>query len=400
MRKECDTRGMQEEIDRLWPLSENYEYTAEIGMALRQRFPEIWQEWHSEAIAERYPPVQARSYRFVQFLEKEHPQLLRATLPEIIGYAPEHMQREWEASLAIPENFSLEEETVAFQKIDIPLYAPKICREYNNQSRELWEWTEEALRPSPGEGQVAKREFLLRVHDRDYLDRLQAFANQGGGALTPETIIKNSSWEAILAASGSMREAALDVWRERSRALVFAAPGSHHASRSRACGTCLVNHLALAGEELRYQRGVNRVAILDIDAHHGNGTEEIFLHREDVLTVSVHQAQPFFPGTGYQDMPREGTRNISVHPEESWTDATEEAIEAVRLFQPDVLLVQFGGDAHRDDRASDLRASFDDFARAGEMISNLKTPLLVELGSSTNRSSWIGSLRSFVQGLG
>lgn len=393
---------IQDEIQDLWPISENYEYTAELGMALRQRLPALWEEWQTLEQRQRYPAIQARSYEFFQFCEKEHKEPLCELLPELLRQSPDHMQREWEAALQLPAEVTLKEETPPRASLSLPLYAPPLCRDYSEHSTNLWKWTDEAIQTEVRESRAATNEYLRRVHDGDYLYGLRLLSERGGGRLTPETPVTNSTWDTLLAASGAVREGALWAWENRSAALAFAVPGSHHAGRSRACGTCMVHHLALAAEELRYQRGINRIALLDLDAHHGNGSEEIFFSRSDVLTVSVHQKQPFFPGTGLEEMRGSGpgrdcNRNIPVDPDDSWIFAIREATNIVQEFDPDFLLVQFGADAHWRDRASDLRALFDDFAEAGRLVAELDKPLLIELGSSTDQISWTGALRSFLQ---
>lgn len=384
---------------KLWPFSEHYEYAAELGLALRMRLPGLWEGWSRKRDLARYPLPQALAFQFLLFLEKEEPETLQALLPDLLREAPERLQQEWEAAQATHKPTTIQEHMPSPPQETLDLYTHPFLSEYNDQSMRIHRWSREVWgpvrvhTPSP-----ASREQLLRVHAGYYLRGISEFANQGGGPLTPETRIEPHTWKTLLLASGAMIEAA-ELALQKGLALAELAPGSHHAGRTRACGTCVVNHLAVAAENALRRPDVQRIAILDIDAHHGNGSEEIFWDRDDVLTVSIHQEPPFFPGTGARrdigiGRGRDCNRNIPV--DQGWIEGIEQGVSIVKQYRPDLLLVQFGADAHWADTASDLQASWDDFRSAGEAVSDLQIPTAIELGASTNRDSWVGSLRSFL----
>lgn len=388
---------MKEEIETLWPLSESYEYAAELGLVLRGALPGEWATWDNP-----YALPQASGFAFYKHLEMKDPDLLRSLLPDIISNSPQSMQEEWRASLRPPLRQEKSEELPPAPG-NVSLWAPNTSS--NERAKELWSWTLEAFpEKTLRKSEAADPLLLSRVHSGEYLDGLREASDSGGARLTPETEVPPGSWESMLAVSGAAVDAALFAWHNRSKEFLFALPGSHHAGRNRARGTCLLHHIGIAAERLRREPGVNRLVILDIDAHHGNGSEEIFFDREDVVTVSLHQKNPFFPGTGSSEMRGSGRGrgcniNLTLNPEDSWIHVVEEAVELVRSFAPDMLLVQFGGDAHWKDEASDLGATFDDFRQAGKKVSSLELPMLVELGAATNSFSWVGSLRSFACGL-
>lgn len=391
----------KEEVDLLWPLSENYEYVAELGMVIRVQLPLLWEEWWNGERLTRFPLPQALAFQFFLHCEKEYPEELREILPSLIARSPIKLQREWQASLS--------EATTPGEDYGAPLpeslpplfFSPDLIS-YNEQSERIHRWNEE-IWPDPIEaGEEAAERDLQRVHHGSYLRGLADLASRGGGPLTPETLVQEESWHALLLSSGVMIEATRHAL-QNGLALAEIIPGSHHAGHAHACGTCLANHLAVAAEWVRGRRGINRVAILDIDAHHGNGTEEIFWSRGDMLTVSVHQEAPFFPGTGSpRDIGAGEGRGANINIEtrgREWAGAAGEGIGHVARFDPDIIFLQWGSDAHISDGASDLEANWEDFRGVGESLAELRIPLVVELGAGTNPEAWQQALRGFLLGL-
>ncbi len=140
---------------------------------------------------------------------------------------------------------------------------------------------------------------LATVHTADHLERLRRQSSSGGGALDPDTYLTPGSWDAALLAAGAGL-VAIDTLRAGGTgpAFVAARPPGHHALADRAMGFCLLNNAAVAAASL--VAGGERVAIVDWDVHHGNGTQELFWDEPDVLYVSTHQ-WPWYPGTGRAD---------------------------------------------------------------------------------------------------
>jgi acetoin utilization deacetylase AcuC-like enzyme len=218
-------------------------------------------------------------------------------------------------------------------------------------------------------------EELSAVHDLRYLLQLEAFAEQGGGHLDPDTVVCTASYETAQRAAG-LGLAAIDALRrgEAEAAFVAPRPPGHHANADRGSGFCLVNNVAVAARALA--DAGERVLILDWDVHHGNGTQEIFWNDPRVLYVSTHQS-PAYPGTGH---PREiggpsarGTTINAPLPAGATGDVALRAIDdiivsSVDPFGPTWVLISAGYDAHRDDPLADLAWSAGDYAALTKLV--------------------------------
>ena len=225
----------------------------------------------------------------------------------------------------------------------------------------------------------APRGDLEQVHDAVYLAAVERLAAAGGGHLDPDTAVNDVSFRAAALASGAA-VAAVDavVDGEVDRAFCGGRPPGHHAERARAMGFCLINHASVAAAHARRSSAV-RVAILDWDAHHGNGTQAIFYDDPSVLYVSLHQ-WPFYPGTGAAAERGAGsgegaTVNIPVPAGIGEADYLElfddVALPAVRAFAPDLLIVSAGFDAHRDDPLCSLGLTAGAFGRMTESVADI-----------------------------
>jgi acetoin utilization deacetylase AcuC-like enzyme len=140
-------------------------------------------------------------------------------------------------------------------------------------------------------------ELLERVHHRSYLDRIQAYS-QHGQRLDMDTYTTPASWQLALNAVGGALATSAAVWEGKARrGFALCRPPGHHATPTRGMGFCLLNNIALAAEYLVQKKGAQRLAIIDLDLHHGNGTQEVFWQRGDVFYISTHQS-PLYPGTG------------------------------------------------------------------------------------------------------
>ncbi len=229
------------------------------------------------------------------------------------------------------------------------------------------------LRREPGE---VRRAALLRVHSGEHVAQIERSAPaEGRVALDPDTVMNPFSLEAARRAAGAAT-AAVDALLdgELDRAFCAVRPPGHHAEYRRPMGFCLFNNVACAAARA-LDRGLSRVAILDFDVHHGNGTEDIFRDDPRVLFCSSFQ-HPFYPGTPLAE------RDHLVHvPLPAGTDgaAFRRALDdqwwpAIERFEPELILVSAGFDAHRDDPLAELQLVEDDYrwvtARIVEMARN------------------------------
>jgi acetoin utilization deacetylase AcuC-like enzyme len=215
----------------------------------------------------------------------------------------------------------------------------------------------------------AARDALLAVHPPGFVDALAALGSAGGGRIDDDTIMDGASWDAALLAAGAGLGAigALDRG-EGDAAFCAVRPPGHHATPTRAMGFCLMNNVAIAAASLA-ARG-ERVAIVDIDAHHGNGTQAVFDDRADVLFVSLHE-YPLYPGTGWLDEIGTGAgRGTTVNvplPAGATGDVYLDALDrvvvpAVERFGATWLLVSAGFDAHVADPLTGLELRAGDVA--------------------------------------
>ena len=202
---------------------------------------------------------------------------------------------------------------------------------------------------------------LRRVHTTHLIDTVQRIAKAGGGAVDYDTVIGPRSYEVARSAAGGVIAAVDATLAGRvSSAYALVRPPGHHATAARAMGFCLFNNVAVAARWALEVAGVGRLAIVDIDVHHGNGTAEAFASDPSVLYVSLHQ-YPLFPGTGHWreigSGAGEGTvLNVPLPPhtgDVGYRQAFERlVVPAVRRFAPELLLVSIGYDAHWADPLS------------------------------------------------
>ena len=207
-------------------------------------------------------------------------------------------------------------------------------------------------------------------------------------AMAGETSISGGTWEAALAAANVALTGASELNRGERAAFALCRPPGHHAAYDLYGGYCFLNNAAIAAQSLR-DLGAKRVAIVDVDFHHGNGTQDIFYTRDDVLFISIHgdpaEAFPHFlgyaeetgagPGSGFNlnfPLPR-GTKF------DQWREVLATSLARVRQFAPDAVVVSLGVDTFEHDPISFFKLRSDDFTTYGSMIGALKLPTLFVL---------------------
>ncbi|KAF0230416.1 MAG: histone deacetylase superfamily [Beijerinckiaceae bacterium] len=227
------------------------------------------------------------------------------------------------------------------------------------------------LREGAAEGEL---DLAMLVHPEDYVREIAGHAPQEGLAfLDADTSMSPGSLPAVMAAMGSGRRAVGAVMSgEFANAFVAARPPGHHAMRETAMGFCLFNTMAVMAR-LAQKGGASRVAIVDWDVHHGNGTQDIFWADKDVLFVSSHE-MPLYPGTGAKDERGEHGSIVNVPLRAgddgvTFRDAFESIVfPRVIAHRPDIILISAGFDAHRRDPLGNLRLEARDYAWATERL--------------------------------
>ena len=224
---------------------------------------------------------------------------------------------------------------------------------------------------------------LGRIHDQVYLDRIRGTAGRAT-ALDPDTFTSPDTYDAALLAAGAVLSGVdhvLDAGRG-AKALAMVRPPGHHAERDRAMGFCVFNNVAVGAAHAR-ARGLKRVAVVDYDVHHGNGTQQAFYSDPAILFISSHQF-PFYPGSGAAgeigsgatDGARGGMGFTANFPlEAGGTDADYERVYDVvvgmlRQFRPELILLSAGFDAHEDDPLGGMRVTTPQFGRLTAMLAS------------------------------
>jgi acetoin utilization deacetylase AcuC-like enzyme len=204
-------------------------------------------------------------------------------------------------------------------------------------------------------------------------------------AMAAETSISAGTWEAARAAADVAVTAAGHLQRGARGAFALCRPPGHHAARDLYGGYCFLNNAAIAAQSLR-DHGAARVAILDVDFHHGNGTQDIFYDRADVLYVSLHgdpaHAFPYFSGYAEETGTGAGTgfnMNLPLPPAtefSAWVQALAQGLARIQRFAPDALVVSLGVDTFAQDPISFFKLASDDFSAYGRMIGACELPTL------------------------
>jgi len=214
---------------------------------------------------------------------------------------------------------------------------------------------------------LATAEQVTRVHDSGFWQSMaETDISDGPVFLDPDTIMGAGSLDAALRGSGAACFALDQIYAGKAKnAYCVIRPPGHHAESTTAMGFCLINHVAIAARHAQATHNAGKVAILDFDVHHGNGSQEVFEKSPDILFISSHQI-PLYPGTGYPD--ETGCGNILNLPLTAGSDGSEFraawtrlGLPALHSFEPDLILVSAGFDAHADDPLGQIQLQDEDF---------------------------------------
>ncbi|MGB5925549.1 MAG: histone deacetylase [Dehalococcoidia bacterium] len=227
-------------------------------------------------------------------------------------------------------------------------------------------------------------EELEMIHAPEYISHVNSKAENGGGWLDPDTVMSPKSYEAALYATGGLLVAVEGVMKkEVDNAFAVVRPPGHHAVQSRAMGFCIFNNVAIAAKFALSKFSLKRILIADFDVHHGNGTQDAFYADPKVLYFSTHQ-YPFYPGTGWMDETGtgegEGT-TVNFPMAAGWGDEeylrafNEVLVPIARRFQPRLILVSAGFDAHWADQLAMMRVTVKGFAQMALILKELAAEL-------------------------
>lgn len=233
------------------------------------------------------------------------------------------------------------------------------------------------IKPKP-----ARTEDVKLVHNPDYIKFVEKFCQRGGGVLDlGDTVASRESFDvALQAVGGAIKAVELVMETEFRNAFAFVRPPGHHAGPNYAYGFCIFNNIAIAATCLLHKFDLERILILDVDAHHGNGTQEIFYGTDKVLYVSLHQDPHGFPGTGFTDEQgeKEGlgyTVNVPFPfgvDDQTYSSALDEIVAPIiQQYKPQFILVSVGFDGHYTDPVASLSLSSNGYLETFEKMLNL-----------------------------
>ena len=222
--------------------------------------------------------------------------------------------------------------------------------------------------------------FLIKTHTSNYIDQVnKSFPKKGYNFLDGDTIVSPGSKDASKDAVGSIITAIDGVQnKEFKNAFCAVRPPGHHAEKEKAMGFCIFNNVAVGANYLIEKYKYNKIAIIDFDVHHGNGTQNIFYDNEKVLFISTHQ-YPYYPGSGSEKEKGNFNNVLNIPLEagtsaEKYLNAYENVLNKVREFKPEFLLFSAGFDAHIDDPLAQLQLSSEDFYKITKRTLEISKP--------------------------
>ncbi len=223
------------------------------------------------------------------------------------------------------------------------------------------------LEPEP----VEASDIIYRIHNPHYLGQVKTVAESGGGFLDGDTFVTPGTYQAAWQTAEASVWAVREILSQRQKRIFLAGrPPGHHAEQNFGMGFCIINNTAVAAETAVVEFGLKRVAIIDWDVHHGNGTQHTFYERDDVLFVSLHRF-PFYPGSGASAERGEGkglnyTLNIPLpagsDDEIYLGEFVKRVIPRLIEYRPEFIIITSGFDAHKEDPLGGMRATEEGFA--------------------------------------
>ena len=242
------------------------------------------------------------------------------------------------------------------------------------------------------EPESATIEDIVSVHAKDYVLSIK---EHGPGNLDPDTVISKDSFDAALFSAGAVIKGIdLVLKGDAGKAFCMVRPPGHHARPSQAMGFSIFNNIAIGARYIQRKRGLKRVAIIDWDVHHGNGTEEIFYNDQSVFYISLHQ-HPHYPGTGQSSSPF----NLNIPMSEGSGDkeyikAFKQAIiPKLKDFNPEFILISAGFDGHKDDPLSSIKLTEPGYYEMTCLIKDI-APIVSVLEGGYNLLSLANSVHS------
>ena len=230
---------------------------------------------------------------------------------------------------------------------------------------------------------LATEDELEWVHTKEHIKHIKSVCDSGGGYMDPDTPVSPESYNIALKSAGAWLDAVDEVIKGSS-AFVLSRPPGHHAESNRAMGFCLFSNAALAAVYALKQSGINKVGIFDWDVHHGNGTQNIVQSNLNIAYVSIHQF-PFYPGTGSQ-LEKGDYNNVLNIPipanlsgKEYIRKFDEEVFPFLQSFNPDILIISAGFDAHRRDPLANINLEAEDYAYMTHQCLRIHPNLLIGL---------------------
>lgn len=270
------------------------------------------------------------------------------------------------------------------------------------KSRGVWDSLDHRT-PTP-----ATENLLLSTHTQQHLETIRQVCASGGGLLDEGDthVVPESLYVAMLAAGSVLN--AIDIVLGDQTAAAFCAvrPPGHHAERDRPMGFCLFNNVAVGARYAQQKHGIERVAILDWDVHHGNGTQHIFEADPTVLYISLHQ-YPFYPGTGARSERGTGkgegyTLNFPLAAgtgeDEYVSVVTDNIVPALSKYQPGLLLISSGFDAHKEDPLGGMELSEASFAKMTDLVKHI-APVVSVLEGGYNLDALAKSVEKHLESL-